>query len=44
MGNKKWKIYIVAHKKVYDEMYINDPQFNYTNYCILNVGKLENTG
>lgn len=41
MGNKKWKIYIVAHKKVYDEMYINDPQFNYTNYCILNVGQLE---
>lgn len=42
MENKKWKIYIVAHKKVYDEMYINDPMFNYNNYCVLNVGEIDN--
>lgn len=35
---KKWKIFIVAHDKIYDDMYCNDKLFNNDNYCFLNVG------
>lgn len=35
---KKWKIYVAAHKKIFPEMFENDPLFNNDNYCILNVG------
>lgn len=43
---KKWKIYIVGHKKIYDEMVTHDSGFNNDNYCFLNVGqnsRLENS-
>lgn len=45
MDNVKWKIYIVSHKEIFDDMYIGDPLFNNENYIFLNVGpnkKLEN--
>lgn len=35
---KRWRIYIVAHTKVFDWMYQNDKFFNNENYHILNVG------
>jgi len=34
---KKWKIYIVAHKKIHDCMYKADSFFNKDNYTIFNV-------
>lgn len=41
MQKKKWKIYIVGHKKIYDEMIKGDKKFNNENYCFLNVGQLD---
>ena len=38
---KNWKIYIVGHKKIYDEMIQGDKKFNNDNYCFLNVGAAE---
>lgn len=37
---KKWKVYIVAHNKIFDEMMSGDKRFNNDNYCFLNVGPL----
>lgn len=37
--SKKWKIFIVGHKRIYEELYRNDPGFNYDNYWVLNVGE-----
>lgn len=34
----KWKIYIVAHNKILDQMFAHDRLFNNDNYAILNVG------
>ncbi len=45
-NNVKWKIFIVGHKKIYDDLMLNDGRFNNDNYCFLNVGqadKLENS-
>lgn len=42
----KWKIYIIGHKKIHDELMKGDKQFNNYNYTFLNVGgldKLENS-
>lgn len=44
MKEKKWKIYIVAHNKIIDEMYMNDNGFNNDNYVFLNVGSRELLG
>jgi hypothetical protein len=41
MQEKKWRIYIVGHKKIYEELMVGDPQFNNENYVYLNVGELE---
>lgn len=35
---KKWKIYIVGHKKLHEDMVLCDKDFNNDNYCYLNVG------
>lgn len=46
VSNKKWKIYIVGHKKIYPQLVQKDRGFNNENYCFLNVGqaeKLENS-
>lgn len=46
MGNCKWKIYIVSHKEIIDDMYAGDSLFNNENYVFLNVGQeriLENS-
>ena len=40
--DKKWKIFIVAHKQFIPGMCHCDPMFNPANYCILNVGNEEN--
>lgn len=40
-NNSKWKIYIVGHKKIYDELMADDRRFNNENYTFLNVGQLE---
>lgn len=37
----KWKIYIVGHKKIHDELMEGDKQFNNLNYTFLNVGELD---
>lgn len=39
--NDKWRIYIVAHKKIYDVQMEKDKKFNNKNYCFLNVGEEE---
>lgn len=41
MDNNKWKIYIVGHKKIYEELMTGDRKFNNENYTFLNVGQLE---
>ncbi|MCR5798909.1 MAG: hypothetical protein K6G69_02445 [Lachnospiraceae bacterium] len=38
---KKWKIYIVCHKKIHDETIKCDKGFNNDNYVFLNVGNLK---
>lgn len=38
MKNKKWKVFIVAHNRVYDWMYQEDKGFSRRNYTVLNVG------
>lgn len=46
LNNKRWKIYIVGHEKIYNEQMKRDKKFNNVNYCYLNVGpldKLENS-
>ncbi len=37
----KWKIYIVGHKKIHEELMEADRQFNNINYTFLNVGQLD---
>lgn len=37
----RWKIYIVGHKKIHDELMQGDKQFNNLNYTFLNVGELD---
>ncbi len=37
----KWKIYIVGHKKIHDELMKDDKRFNNLNYTFLNVGQLD---
>lgn len=39
MSDCKWKIYIVAHRKIYEQMYQGDANFNNDNYVFLNVGE-----
>lgn len=34
---KKWKIFIVAHNKIFDDMYSCDVDFNSENYVFMNV-------
>lgn len=38
---KEWKIFIITHSEIIDEMYIHDKRFNNENYCFLNVGAKE---
>ena len=37
----KWKIYIIGHKKIHDDLMAGDDKFNNDNYCFLNVGQLD---
>jgi hypothetical protein len=39
---KNWKIFILAHQKIYDEMYENDKHFNNKNYQVINVNTKRN--
>lgn len=42
-----WKVYIVAHEQLYDDMYLGDPKFDEKHYEVLNVGakgRILNTG
>ncbi len=41
---KNWRVYIVAHDRIYDEMYEGDNGFNNDNYVFLNVGNKETLG
>ena len=37
----KWKIYIVGHKKIHEDLTRGDKRFNNHNYTFLNVGQME---
>ena len=37
----KWKIYIVGHKKIHEDLMRGDKRFNNHNYTFLNVGQME---
>ena len=41
MKKKKWKIFVVCHKEIHDEIMKCDKGFNKDNYVFLNVGSLE---
>jgi len=36
--DRNWRVFIVAHDRVHEEMYAGDPLWNPTNYSFLNVG------
>ena len=38
MGKKKWKVFIISHKYIFDDMYKNDRDFSNKNYEAINVG------
>lgn len=39
--NMNWKIYIVGHKKIHENLMAGDKRFNNDNYMFLNVGQLD---
>ena len=41
MNKCNWKIYIISHSELYDEMYAHDKLFGADNYEVLNVGSKE---